>query len=54
MPSSAGRQVEHELRKCELALLHGGFGRKPAKNHESAFDVQIETRLKYQIWQANH
>jgi hypothetical protein len=30
-------QVEHELRKYELALVHDGFGRKPAKNRQSAF-----------------
>jgi hypothetical protein len=30
-------QLEHELRKYELALVHGGFERKPAKNHKSAF-----------------
>src|SRR5450830_702827 len=30
-------QIEHELRKYELALVHDGFGRKPAKNHKSAF-----------------
>ena len=28
-------QVEHELRKYELALVHGGFGRKSAKNRQS-------------------
>jgi hypothetical protein len=32
----AQRQVEHELRKYELALVHDGFGGKPAKNHKSA------------------
>ena len=31
----AQRQKEHELRKYELALVHSGFGRKPAKNHKS-------------------
>jgi hypothetical protein len=31
----AQRQIEHELRKYELALVHSGFGRKPAKNHKS-------------------
>src|SRR5665811_2155549 len=30
-------QIEHELRKYERALVHGGFGRNPAKNHKSAF-----------------
>ena len=30
-------QIEHELRKYELALVHDGFGRKPAKNRQSAF-----------------
>ncbi len=30
-------QVEHELRKYELALVHGGFGRKSAKNPKSDF-----------------
>jgi hypothetical protein len=30
-------QVEHELRKYELALVHGGFGRKSAKNRQSDF-----------------
>ncbi len=33
----AQRQVEHELRKYELALVHGGFGRKSAKNSKSDF-----------------
>jgi hypothetical protein len=33
----AQRQVEHELRKYELALVHGGFGRKSAKNPKSDF-----------------
>ena len=28
-------QVEHELRKYELALVHDGLGRKPAKNRQS-------------------
>jgi hypothetical protein len=32
----AQRQVEHELRKYELALVHGGFERKSAKNRQSA------------------
>jgi hypothetical protein len=31
------RQVQHELRKYELALVHGGFWRKPAKSHQSDF-----------------
>ena len=31
------RQIEHELRKNELALVHGGFGRKSAKNPKSGF-----------------
>ena len=31
----AQRQIEYELRKYELALVHGGFGRKPANNHKS-------------------
>jgi hypothetical protein len=31
------RQIEHELRKYELALVHGGFGRKSAKNPKSDF-----------------
>ncbi len=31
----AQRQIEHELRKYELALVHSGFGRKPEKNHKS-------------------
>ena len=30
-------QIEHELRKYELALVHGGFGRKPEKNPKSDF-----------------
>ena len=30
-------QTEHELRKYELALVHGGFGRKSAKNPKSDF-----------------
>jgi len=30
-------QVEHELRKYELALVHDGFGRKPEKNRQSDF-----------------
>jgi hypothetical protein len=30
-------QIEHELREYELALMHDGFGRKPAKNRQSAF-----------------
>ena len=30
-------QVDHELRKYELALVHGGFGRKSAKNRQSDF-----------------
>lgn len=29
-------KIEHELRKCQLALVHDGFGRKPAKNRQSA------------------
>jgi hypothetical protein len=33
----AHRQVEHELRKYELALVHEGFGRKSAKNPKSDF-----------------
>jgi hypothetical protein len=32
----AQRQVEHELRKNELALVHGGLGRESAKNRQSA------------------
>ena len=40
------RQVLHALREYELAVVHGGFGRKSAKNQSLAFDVQIETRLK--------
>lgn len=47
-------QVNHELRKYELALVHGGFGRESAKNPSLTFDVQIETRLKHQIHQENH
>jgi hypothetical protein len=31
------RQVEHELRKYELALVHGGFERESAKNPKSDF-----------------
>jgi hypothetical protein len=31
------RQIEHELRKYERALVHGGFGRKSAKNPKSDF-----------------
>ena len=38
----AQRQIEHELRKYELALVHGGFGRKPAKSHKS--DVRRSNR----------
>jgi hypothetical protein len=34
-PKRAQRQVEHELRKYELALVHRGFGRKSAKNPKS-------------------
>jgi hypothetical protein len=30
-------QIEHELRKYELALVHGGLGRKPAKSPQSDF-----------------
>jgi hypothetical protein len=30
-------QIEHELRKYELALVHGSLGRKPAKSRQSAF-----------------
>jgi hypothetical protein len=30
-------QIEHELRKYELALVHDGFGRNSAKNHKSDF-----------------
>jgi hypothetical protein len=30
-------QVEHKLRKYELALVHDGFGRKSAKNRKSDF-----------------
>ena len=30
-PKGAQWQVEHALRKYELALVHGGFGRKTAK-----------------------
>ena len=33
----AQRQIEHELRKYELALVHGDFGRKSAKNPKSDF-----------------
>ena len=36
-PKRAQWQIKHELRKYEFALVHGGFGRKPAKNHKSAF-----------------
>ena len=28
-------RIEHESRKYKLALVHGGFGRKPAKSHKS-------------------
>lgn len=31
------RQIQHELRKNELALVHGGYGRKSAKNPKSDF-----------------
>jgi len=31
------RQVQHELRKYELALVHGVFGRESAKNPKSDF-----------------
>ena len=31
------RQIPHELRKYELALVHGGFWRKSAKNPKSDF-----------------
>ena len=31
------RQIEHELREYELALVHGGFGRESAKNPKSDF-----------------
>ena len=31
------RQIDHELRKYELALVHDGFGRKSAKNRKSDF-----------------
>jgi len=27
-------QIEHELRKYELALVHDGLGREPAKNRQ--------------------
>jgi hypothetical protein len=30
-------RAEHELRKYELALVHGGFGREFAKNRKSDF-----------------
>ena len=30
-------QIEHKLREHELALVHGGFGRKSAKNPKSDF-----------------
>ncbi len=30
-------QIEHELRKNELALVHGSLGRKPAKSPQSDF-----------------
>jgi hypothetical protein len=30
-------QIDHELRKYELALVHGGYGRDSAKNHQSDF-----------------
>ena len=33
----AQRQIEHELRENELALVHEGFGRKSAKNSKSDF-----------------
>ena len=33
----AQRHVQHELRKYELALVHGGFGRESAKNPKSDF-----------------
>ena len=33
----AQREIEHELRKYELALVHDGFGRKSAKNRKSRF-----------------
>jgi hypothetical protein len=33
----AQRHVQHELRKYELALVHGGFVRESAKNHKSDF-----------------
>jgi len=32
----AFKKLEQELRKYELALVHGGFWGKPAKNHKSA------------------
>ncbi len=50
----AQRQVEHELRKCELALVLGGFGRKPQKTDSLTFYVLIETRLQHQIQQVDH
>jgi hypothetical protein len=28
-------QIQHELGEYELALMHGSFGRKPAKNRQS-------------------
>jgi hypothetical protein len=30
-------QIEHELRKNELALVHGSLGRKPATSPQSDF-----------------
>ena len=36
------RQIEHELRKYELALVHDDFRRKPAKNRQS--DVRRSNR----------
>jgi hypothetical protein len=36
-PNRGDWQIEHQLRKNELALVHGGFGRKSAKNPKSDF-----------------
>jgi hypothetical protein len=55
-PKRAQWQIEHELRKYELALVHGGpwAGIRKKPTSLTLDDVQIETRLKHQIWQANH
>ena len=46
-PKSAQWQIEHELRKYEIALVQMGFWRKSSKNPKSDFRRSNETRLKH-------